>query len=165
MSGLSFQGPFERYLLSAEFAYYRTEDASGTNPAIPNSSLRWLLGVERTLTRSRVLSFQLYQELMNSYGAYVESLPSGLPRERRMDTVLTLRYRDASRRETVKRSLFVLYSPSGRDYFINPEWRQDLSDAVWYAVGLNVFGGRYPWTRYGQFEKNSNVYLTVRWGF
>ncbi|MBI2842277.1 MAG: hypothetical protein HYX78_02645 [Armatimonadetes bacterium] len=164
MPGLSFQGPFRGSLVSGEFAYYRTEDTSGTNPAIPNPSLRWLLGLERTLTGNRVVSFQFYQELMTDYGAYTASLPPGFPRQPRLDTVLTARYRDTLRRETVKRTVFALYGPSQRDYFINAEWRQDLSDTVWYALGVNLFGGR-AWTTYGQFRRDSNLYVTVRRGF
>ena len=64
----------------------------------------------------------------------------------------------------MKRTLFALYSPSDHDYFVNAEWRQDLSDTVWYAVGLNLFGGR-AWTPYGQFERDSNLYFTVRRSF
>ncbi|MDO8586942.1 MAG: hypothetical protein Q7T82_07860 [Armatimonadota bacterium] len=164
MPGLSFQGPFRGSLLSGEFAYYRTEDTSGANPAIPNPSLRWLLGLERTLTGNRVVSFQFYQELMTDYGAYESSLPVGFPSEPRLDTVITARYRDTLRGETVKRTIFALYRPSQRDYFINAEWRQDLSDTVWYALGINLFGGR-AWTTYGQFEKDSNLYVTVRRSF
>ncbi|MDO8682090.1 MAG: hypothetical protein Q7N50_01220, partial [Armatimonadota bacterium] len=66
--------------------------------------------------------------------------------------------------ETVKRTIFALYGPSQRDYFINAEWRQELSDTVWYALGINLFGGR-AWTTYGQFEKDSNLYFTVRRSF
>ncbi|MDO8673001.1 MAG: hypothetical protein Q7O66_16460, partial [Dehalococcoidia bacterium] len=127
MPGLSFQGPFRGSLLSGEFAYYQTEDTSGTNPAIPNPSLRWLLGLERTLARNRVVSFQFYQELMTNYGAYESSLPFGFPSQPRLDSVITARYRDTLRGETVKRTIFALYGPSQRDYFINAEWRQELS--------------------------------------
>ncbi|OFX14718.1 MAG: hypothetical protein A2Z18_10040 [Armatimonadetes bacterium RBG_16_58_9] len=164
MPGLSFQGPFRGTLLSGEFAYYQTEDSPGTNLAIPNPSLRWLLGLERTLPGNRVVSFQFFQEFMTNYGAYIASLPPGSPRQPRLDTILTVRYRDTLRGETVKRTIFALYGPSERDYFINAEWRQDLTDTVWYALGVNLFGGR-AWTTYGQFEKDSNLYVTVRRGF
>lgn len=164
MAGMSLQGPFHKNLLSGEFAYYGTTDTLGTNPAIPNPSLRWLVGMEKTLSENRVLSFQFYQELVANYGAYVATLPPGFPRQPRLDTVITARYRDTLRAETVKRTIFALYGPSQRDYFINAEWRQDLSDTVWYALGVNFFGGR-ACTPYGQFEKDSNLYFTLRRSF
>jgi hypothetical protein len=165
MAGLSFQGPLREYLLSGEAAYYRTDDGSGTDPAVPNPSVKWLLSLERTLRGNRVVSFQFFQELMLHHGSYESTLPPGSPRQPRLETVLTARYRDTLRRETVKRTLFVLYNPADQDYFVNAEWRQDLSDTVWYAVGLNLFGGEHRWTQYGQFEKDSNLYFTLRRSF
>ena len=165
MAGLSFQGPYRDYLLSGELAYYRTEDTSGTNPAIPNPSVKWLLSLERTLKGNRVVSFQFFQELMLHHGAYLASLPPEFPQQPELETVLTARYRDTLHRETVKRTLFVLYNPTDRDYFVNAEWRQAVSDTLWYAVGLNLFGGENEWTQYGQFEKDSSLYFTVRRSF
>jgi hypothetical protein len=165
MAGASFQGPYHGYLLSGELAYYRTEDTTGSDPAIPNPSLKSLLSLERTLEGNRVVSLQWVQEWMTKYDAYVATLPAEFPRQARATTTLTARYRDTLRRETIKRTLFILYNPIDQDYFVNAEWRQDLSDNVWYAVGVNLFGGKHPWTNYGQFEHNSNLYFTLRRGF
>ncbi|MHB9025398.1 MAG: hypothetical protein ACYC7E_14720 [Armatimonadota bacterium] len=165
MAGMSFQGPWRGSLLSGELAYYQTEDRTGSDPAIPNPSLKSLLSLERTLKGNRVVSVQWVQEWMTKYDAYVATLPAGFPRQARSETTLTARYRDTLHGETIKRTLFVLYNPTNKDYFVNAEWRQDLSDNVWYAVGVNLFGGKHPWTNYGQFEHDSNLYFTLRRGF
>ena len=61
--------------------------------------------------------------------------------------------------------MFVWASPNEEDYYLNPEVRHSLSDEVWVAAGANVFGGSRPHTFFGQFDRNDNVYVTVRYSF
>ncbi len=70
-----------------------------------------------------------------------------------------------SRHQTVRLSFFSIYSPSGKDYFLNPELKYNVSDHIWIAAGANVFGGGEVWSQFGQFTKDDNAYLQWRYEF
>jgi hypothetical protein len=40
-----------------------------------------------------------------------------------------------------------------------------VSDEAWIALGVNLFGGSEPHTFFGQFDRNDNLYATVRYSF
>jgi hypothetical protein len=42
--------------------------------------------------------------------------------------------------------------------------RYSFTDSVWGAVGANFFGGK-QWGQFGQFARDDNVYLQVRYEF
>lgn len=67
--------------------------------------------------------------------------------------------------QTLRLSLFAWVSPNDEDYYVNPEVRYSFTDEMWVALGGNVFGGTEDHTFFGQFDKNDNVYATVRYGF
>lgn len=48
---------------------------------------------------------------------------------------------------------------------LNPEIRYNFLDHVWAALGANVFGGDKLWTEFGQFRKDNNTYVQVRYEF
>jgi hypothetical protein len=43
--------------------------------------------------------------------------------------------------------------------------RYSFTDALWGAVGANIFGGGKETTFFGQLDKNDNVYVTMRYEF
>jgi len=43
--------------------------------------------------------------------------------------------------------------------------RYSFTDETWIALGWNVFSGTEDHTFFRQFNKNDNVYATVRYGF
>jgi hypothetical protein len=55
--------------------------------------------------------------------------------------------------------------PTQQDYFVIPEVRYSFTDALWGAVGANIFGGEKKTTFFGQLDKNDNVYITARYEF
>jgi hypothetical protein len=46
-----------------------------------------------------------------------------------------------------------------------PNHDHSLSDELRVAAGVNVFDGSRPHTFFGQFDRNDNVYVTVRYSF
>lgn len=62
-------------------------------------------------------------------------------------------------------SLFAAYSPTDRDYFVQPEVSYKVTDNVGVSVGTNIFGGKKETTFFGQFEKSDNVFVSVRFDF
>lgn len=164
--GASGQGSALGGVVSLEGAYYDSlDDRAGRDPAIPNSMIKYLAGYQRQLWSDFTAAFQYYGEYLSDYGPYRASLPGGLPVQDRLRQLLTLRLTQLLRYQTVRLSFFAFYSPTDEDYYLIPEVRYSFTDALWGAVGGNVFGGRKKTTPFGQLDKNDNVYVTARYEF
>ena len=102
---------------------------------------------------------------MQDYSAYGQKLPGGFPQEKRLHQLASIRLTQFMIHQTLKLSFFAFYGLSDRDYMLNPEVKYNLTDAIWLAVGGNVFGGGKPWSQFGQLAKDDNVYTQVRYEF
>jgi hypothetical protein len=164
--GASLQGRALDGVLSLEAGYYdSSEDRHGTNPLIPNSQLRYLIGYQRQLWEDFTAGVQYYGEYMQDYSAYVQNLPAGFPQEKRLHQLSSIRLTQFLVHQTLRLSFFAFYGLSDRDYMLNPEVKYNLTDNIWLAVGSNVFGGGKPWSQFGQFAKDDNVYTQMRYEF
>ncbi|KWT79597.1 hypothetical protein [Candidatus Magnetominusculus xianensis] len=164
--GASFQGRALDGILSLEMGYYDfRQDRSGSDPFIPNSQTRTILGYQRQMWDDFSVSIQFYTQYMHNYSEYVENLPEGFTQEKRLYSLASLRLTQLLAHQTLKLSFFSFWSPSDGDYIINPEARYNFTDHVWGAIGANIFGGPNKSTQFGQFDKNDNVYVQVRYEF
>lgn len=164
--GASLQGRALDGVLSLETGYYDSrQDRSGTNPMIPNSQLRYLIGYQRQLWEDFTVGLQYYGEYMLDYADYLKTLPAGFPRESELHQLATVRLTQFLSHQTLRLSLFAFYSPSDDDYMLNPEVKYNFSDHVWAALGANVFGGRKRTSMFGQLEKDDNLYVQLRYEF
>lgn len=102
---------------------------------------------------------------MSNYLNYEQSLPVFLPRRNEVRHNITMRVTRFFKYQTVRLSLFGWVSPNEEDYYLNPELLYTVSDELWIATGGNVFGGTGNHTFFGQFERNDNLYMTLRYGF
>lgn len=164
--GASGQGNALGGVTSLEAAYYDSlDDRGGRDPAIPNSMLKYLAGYQRQFRTDFTAAFQYYGEYLSDYGPYRAALPGGLPVQDRLGQLLTFRLTQLLRYQTLRLSLFAFYSPTDEDYYLIPEVRYSFTDALWGAVGANVFGGGKNTTPFGQLDKNDNVYVIARYEF
>ena len=164
--GASVQGRALDGVLSLETGYYDSrQDRHGADPMISNSQMRYLIGYQRQLWEDFTLGLQYYSEYMQDYSAYVQNLPSGFPQEKRLHQLTSVRLTQFMIHQTLRLSFFAFYGLSDRDYLLNPEVKYNLTDSVWIALGGNVFGGGRPWSQFGQFSKDDNVYTQVRYEF
>jgi hypothetical protein len=164
--GASAQGRALDGVLSFETGYYDSrQDRHGTDPMIPNSQTRYLIGYQRQLWEDFTLGIQYYGEYMENYSAYVQNLPPGFPQEKRLHQLASIRLTQFMIHQTLKLSFFAFYGLSDGDYLMNPEVKYNLTDSVWIALGGNVFGGGKTYNQFGQFAKNDNVYTQVRYEF
>jgi hypothetical protein len=108
---------------------------------------------------------QYYGEYMREYSEYVRNLSSGFPKERRLHDLFTVRLTQFLRHQTVRLSFFSFYSPSDGDYLLNPEIKYSFTDHIWAAIGAIIFGGNERRMQFGQFNKDDNVYVQVRYEF
>lgn len=164
--GASTRGNALGGVVSAEVGYYDSlNDQAGHNPAIPNSSFRYLVGYQQQPWEDFTVGLQYYGELMTHYDAYRASVPSGVPVQDRHRQLMTLRLTQLLWNQTLRVGLFAFYSPTDQDYYLIPEIRYSISDNLWVAAVGNIFGGRRPTTFFGQLDANDNLAVTVRYEF
>lgn len=164
--GASLQGRALDGVLSFETGYYdSSQDRMGTDPMIPNSQVRFLLGYQRQIWEDCTVGVQYYGEYMEDYSTYKQNLPSGFPKESRLHQLATVRLMQFLMHQTLRLSLFALYGLSDADYLLNPEVKYNLTDSISIAMGGNILGGGEPWTQFGQFAKDDNVYTQVRYEY
>lgn len=164
--GASLQGPLSSGVFSVETGYYDSqEDRPGTDPTVENSQIRALAAYQFQPKEDLTLGFQYYGELMRDHGAYVQTLPQGFPAKDRVRQVASVRVSQLRRHQTVRLNLLVMASPTDRDAYINPSIRYNVSDELWVETGANVFVGQERHTFFGQFEKNSSLFVTARYAF
>ena len=164
--GASLQGRALDGVLSLEAGYYDSrQDSSGTDYTVPNSQTKFLIGYQRQLWEDFTIGLQFYNEYMHDYSGYKKNQPSGLPKDKKLYQLATVRLTQMLMHQTLKLSLFSFYSTSDGDYMLNPEIKYNFSDHIWAAIGANVFGGGEKWSQFGQLDKNDNIYLQARYEF
>ena len=164
--GASAQRNIGAGLLSVEVGYDDSlDDRRGTDPAIPNSEFRTLVGYQRQLASELTIGAQYYTESLMDYETYKASLPAGFPPQDRTRHLLTVRLTQFLKYQTWKLSLLTFYNPSDQDFLLIPEIWHALNDRLSLAVGGTVFGGQRPDTFFGQFDRNDNVYILLRFDF
>ena len=101
---------------------------------------------------------------MREYDEYLRNRGAGMPRRSAARHVLTLRLTQLLLHQTLRLGIFALASPNEGDWYLGPEARYQVTDALSATLGVNVFGGPRR-SDYGQFEGNSNLYVVVRYAF
>jgi len=164
--GASGQGNALGGVMALEAAYYDSmDDRPGRDPAIPNSTARYLVGYQRQPWSDLTAGIQYYGEYVFDYGPYRDTLPPGFPAQDRLRQLLTVRLTQFLRYQTLRLSFFAFYSPTDEDYDLIPEVRYSVTDALWGAIGANLFGGKTETTAFGQLNRNDNVYVVARYEF
>ena len=164
--GASAQRNIGAALLSLEAGYYDSQDdRNGRDAALPNSQFRLLVGYQRQLANEFTVGAQYYFETISDYDAYRATLPSGFPLQDRNRHLLTLRLTKFLKYQTWRLSIFSFYSPSDQDALITPEVWHTFTDRLSLTVGANIFEGRQRTTFLGQFDRNDNLYITIRFDF
>ncbi len=164
--GASLRAPLLGGVGNVEFSWYDSlDDRSGDDPLVPNSELRVLGGFERELLPEFTAGVQYYLEYLQDYKAYRRTLPSGTPVRDEYRHLLTLRLTRLLLNQNLTLSLFTFWSPSDEDFYLRPKISYKLSDVWLLTAGANLFGGKTTTSFFGQFEKNTNAYVGLRYSF
>jgi len=164
--GGSLRGPLHTGILSTETSWYRSrDDLSGSDPFLPNSQLRFLVGYEQELIPDLMLGGQYYLERTLDFGALKRSQPLDARIPDKNQHLLTLRITLLSHSQNVTWSLFTFASPSDDDAYLRGSWSWKATDQWKLATGFNLFEGRRDSSFFGQFERNTNLWIAVRHGF
>ena len=164
--GASLRGPVFRGIGNVEFGYYYSkEDEDGEIREIPNSKVKFLVGYEKDMGHDFRIGMQWQYEYMLDYDEYLHSLmPGDIPSDVDKHT-LTLRLTKQLWQQTLTLSLFVFWSPDEEDTYWRPSVSYDVNDNWTVTVGANFMWGKDDWTDFGQVDRNSNVYVRVRYSF
>jgi hypothetical protein len=164
--GASLRGPLLSGIANVEAGYYDSlDDRNGANAFVNNSETRFLVGYEKELARNFTGAVQYYLEHMMDHGSYRRSLPPGITPRDEDRHVFTLRLTRLLMSQNLRLSLFAFYSPSDNDAYLRPNINYKLTDRWTIETGGNIFVGDRDHTFFGQFERNSNIYVGARCGF
>ncbi|MBI5598900.1 MAG: hypothetical protein HY890_04090, partial [Deltaproteobacteria bacterium] len=164
--GISLQASAASGVLSLESGYYDSrEDGGGRNPFVPNSQIKFLMGYQRQIIEDLTAGLQYSGEYMRDYSEYRKGLPAGVPKDPEFRQLASLRLTYFLMHQDMRLSWFSFWSPTDRDYLVNPEVKYNFSDHVWGAIGANVFGGRSGATQFGSLSRNDNIYVQARYEF
>lgn len=152
-------------VLGLEGGYYRSEDdPRGENSVIENSRIKGLVGYSHSLWKDAALGLQGFVEWMEDYDPYIKSLPAGYPERDELRWIATARFTQLLFHQTLTLNLFGFLGITEEDGYLIPSIHYAVTDALWAEIGGNIFFGEVD-TTFGAFDKNDNVYLTVRYGF
>ena len=127
--------------------------------------MRTLLGYEQEIYPDFTMGLQYYLEYMLDYTDYLDTIPPGLKQTDEDRHVITLRLTRLLMNQNLKLSLFTYYSPSDQDAYLRPLIHYKVDDHWAVEAGGNLFWGEDDYTFFGQFEKNSNIYMGMRFNF
>lgn len=164
--GGSIRGPVGSGIGDIEVGYYSSrDDNKGIDPFVNNSEFRALVGYEQEIAKDLTIGAQYYLEHLFNYSNYLNTLPAFLPQRDQDRHLLTSRVTLLTHNQNVTWSLFSYYSPSDMDFYLRPKINYKIDDHWVTELGGNIFGGDKNYTLFGQFQNNSNVYLSIRYGF
>ncbi|MDX9794501.1 MAG: hypothetical protein RBU24_13430 [Kiritimatiellia bacterium] len=164
--GASGRGPFAKGILSLETGWYRSaDDLAGDDPFVRNSEVRYLIGYEQELAHDLTGGIQYYVEQMLDHDAYLRTLPDGLRAADEIRQVVTLRLTQLLMSQNIQLGVFLYLSPTDHDAYLRPKASYKIDDHWIVELGGNLFLGEDDHTFFGQFERNNNLYASLRYGF
>jgi hypothetical protein len=163
--GASVRGTVAGGIGNVEGSYYDSrDDRAGTDPNVPNSQIRGLLGYEREVVANFTLGLQYFLDWTLEYNELIAASPDPQFEPDELRHTFTLRTTYRFRRDTMILSLFAFVSPSDEDTHLRPSFSYAWSDAVRVDVGANIMAGKETGF-FGQLEQNSNIYGRLRYSF
>lgn len=164
--GASLLGPLWGGIGNVEWGYQRSrQDTDGTDPFVGNSMFKVMTGYSRDMGNDLKISFQYQLEQTMDYDEYEASLPAGSPVYDEFRHLFTNRITKQMLNQTLMLTLFTFYSPSDSDGYTRPSVSYDITDRWKATLGGNIPWGDDNYTEFGQMQKNTNVYLRIRYSF
>ncbi|XPV77605.1 MAG: hypothetical protein ACNI27_06735 [Desulfovibrio sp.] len=162
--GASARGQVGAGIGNIEFAWYDSvESHGGNNPDVAHSQNRYLIGYAQELWTDSNCEVQYYIEQMLDYDKYKKWHTSYLKDEFRH--VATVQLTQTFMNQNLTLGLDGYICPSDEDAYLRPYAQYKVSDQTTIGAGMNVFLGERDHTFFGQFENNSNVYVSLRYCF
>jgi len=164
--GASVRGTVFKGIGNIEVGYYDSlDERDGDDALVRNSEFRFLIGYEQEVAEDLTAGLQYYWEWMVDHNAYERTLPPGVPGADELRQVITVRLKKLLLGQNLELGLFAYYSPSDDDAYLRPKVKYKIDDHWSVEVGANVFVGSHAHTFFGQFDRCTNIYTGLRYGF
>ncbi len=164
--GASLRGPVLGGIGNIEVGYYDSrEDPDGDKGNIENPAIKYLAGFSKDLGGDLSVGAQYLIEEMLKYSAYETNLGAGEMKRDEFRHLITTRITKLFKDQTVITGLFIFYSPTDRDAYLRPSVSYNVTDTLKLSGGANIFLGEDTHTEFGQFQRNDNLYVRVRYSF
>jgi len=154
----------------AEGAYFRTPDAAGTDPAIPNPSLQYVAGAGATLPGKVQATLQYVQEIITGIDNQTERTQEeaisgnvllGVP----LRQALALRLgRELDRDGNYRAEILAAYDFPENGILCNPRLNLAMTGALSGELGGLIFSGNQG-SLLGHFRSNDVIYLKFLYSF
>jgi len=141
---------------------------------VRNSEIRYLFGYKKKLTPDFTAGAQIYTEVMQDYSAYMDNLPSHIVPKDESRNIYTISLTQNLMEDKVILSLFGYYSPTDVDGYARPKITYKANEDLTFELGGNIFfgekqtlsnGTKEHTTFFGQFEDNTNAFISMRYSF
>jgi hypothetical protein len=155
----------------AEGAYFRTADADGIDPLVPNHSLQAVAGAGGTLPGNIQAALQYVQEVITGIDDETErtaeepisgNLVMGLPLRQALALHLG---RDLDREGKHRAELVTIYDIAGKGVFCNPRVTLTPAPVLSVELGGLVFAGGDSGTVFNRFGRNDSFYGKCLYSF
>ncbi len=166
--GLEAAAVFGGFNFRAESAYYLTEDTSGTDPAVHNNRVMFLLGFDRDLPVSSMnINIQAREEIKLKQDGIKDNGTSDI--EYSADNTYSSTIIGAELRDTLLNGTLTLkvngaYSPGTEDYMLAPEAEYFIKDNASVSIKYTMYRGGGD-TLFGQFEDNDMMEVVFGYSF
>jgi hypothetical protein len=127
------------------------------------SAVKLIVGYSSEVAQDLTASTQLQLDTLLSRNRYLRSLAPGFPAVATTLATLNLRLQSQWINQTVGAGAQLFISSEG-DFLLNPFTSWSPADGWTIEGGANVFSGK-PYSNYGAFEEDSNVYVLARYSF
>lgn len=163
--GASARGQIGPGIGNIEFSYYHSpESHGGTDTSVRNSEMRYLAGYTQELWSDFNAGVQYYVEHKLDYDEYQERVAAEGQKDE-FRHVITFQLTQLLMNQNLTLALDAYYSPSDQDAYLRPTVQYKVSDSTTVGIGANVFFGEHDDTFFGQFERNTNIYTSLRYSF
>jgi hypothetical protein len=164
--GGSIAGAVPGGLWNLEGGYRRAqEDPAGTDPIIPNSSLKVFTGYAHGLWQDAAIGIQASLETMLQHGEYLSSRPAGAPRDPKYDWLFTFRFTQQLFGQTLDLGTFLVWGATQRDAYALIYAHYRYNDVLSLDVVSNLFFGANRFSSFGGLVENTNLHSSIRYAF
>lgn len=170
MFGADFAGSIRSVGVWGECAYFRTEDAEGTDPFIKNPYVQFVVGADYTFSYNIKANMQYFQEYITkvagvaeekSEEAIISRLGIGIP----LQQAVSLRIQKSFGAGDVHRiELFGFYDMKHQGLMLQPKLVLSPVDAFSLEMGMVILDGDNE-SIFGRFGTNDEVYLKCIYAF
>jgi len=128
---------------------------------IPMKAMKYGIGVDYIYGDTSV-SMQAIQEFVPDYD---NSMPVYFINENGYNTLITAMLRQMFLQNTLELTLNGAYGIEFRDYMFRPSLKYSFTNTLQGTVGIVVLGGKYDNSMFGQYDRNDEAYVRLRWSF